>query len=96
MTSWHIIYAYPHVNDSKVANAQLKNKRDSLRARIAIKYWLTMRISKRLEAFTSCAIHTKVDERALLCVYKFIHSGGRFRKYTFTEIVYVIYVWRGP
>ena len=57
-----------------------------------------MRISKCLEAYTSCAIHTKVDERALLCVYKFIQSGGRFLKfeYTFTEIVYVSYVWTGP
>ena len=31
----------------------------------------------------------------MLCVYKFIHSDGRFRKYTFTEIVYVVYVWTG-
>ena len=24
-----------------------------------------------------------------------VHSGGRFRKYPFIEIVYVVYVWTG-
>ena len=38
---------------------------------------------------------TRVDKRALLCIYKCVHSGGQFEKYSFTEIINVVYVWTG-
>lgn len=60
-----------------------------------------MRKHKQVVPSSECrpsAAHTRVNKRTLLlllCVYKFIHSGGSFRKYTSTEIVYVVYVRTG-
>ena len=34
----------------------------------------------RRPLITSCVVHGRVDKRAFLCVYKFIHSGGLFKK----------------